>query len=352
MKKQCIFILNLFLIVFFVTFVQNTFARAPKEPNFIDLSRTMGFIIGQRFSLDRIKHEYPELGLHTTQAELEFNSTFGIAEKNIEQELKSIFKEEYPEYLAGIRKQFDDYFKSQQITEDVAINFLEEVKSRSAGKIPSPMLETLLNYQFMKTPSNEFLQGFKHTYRTKGHPKAKDLDLQIEYPISWSKREGKRPNVIQFFSSNNGRGPAQALIMVIDILTEEKEELTQEEIIALKTLEGSKELASEIFSNNGVIEMVNNMGMANIRNINSKEIVMDGWPGVMLEFTGELQRLDLTITMWTKMYIAIYKNFMIFLQGQVVKLPNETESDLQNKTLQFDPLFRFMANSLVIQSQY
>jgi hypothetical protein len=352
MKKHRILVLNLLTIIFFVAFAQNTLAKAPKEPIHIDLSKTLGFIMGQRFSLDRIKHEYPELSLQVKMTELEFNNSFGIAEKNIKKELKSIFKEQYPEYLAEMRNQMNNILKSQQMNQDVAMAFLEEVNLRSAGNIPSPMLEILLTYQFIQRPHNELLRGFKNNYRTKGHPKAKGLDLQIEYPISWSKREGKRPNVVQFFSSNNGRGPAQALIMVRDISKEAQGELTHEEIQALNTLEGSKELASEVFSNNGIIEMVNNMGMTNVRNINSKKIVMDRWPGAVLEFTGELQQLDFTVTMCIKTYFVIYKNFMIFLQGQVVKLPNETENELKNKRTLFDPLFRFMANSLVIQSQY
>lgn len=335
-----------------IAFAQNTFAEAPKESIYIDLSKTLGFIMGQRFSLNRIKVEYPALSLHIKKAELEFNTTFGIAEKNIEKALRGLLKDKYPEYIAAMKKQLDTTLKSQRISQDIAVQFLDEVESRAKGKIPSPMLETLLSYQFKERPANEFARGFKRIYRTNGHRKAKGLDLQIEYAKSWSKREGNRPNVIQFFSSNNGRGPAYALIMTRDIVKEAQDELTREDIKALKTLEGNKELASEVFSENSLREMANGMGMTNVRNINTKRIVIDRWPGAVLEFTGDQQRLDLTMTMYNRMYIAIYKNYMIFLQCQVGKLPSETEDALKTKISQFAPLFRFMANSLVIQSQY
>ncbi len=335
-----------------IAFAQNTFAKAPKKPLYIDLGKTLGFTMGQQFSLDRIKAEYPALSLQVKIAELEFNNTFGVAEKNIKNELNDILKGKYPEYIAAMRKQLTPTLKSQRITQEIAAQFLEEVNLRATGKIPSPILETLLTYQFNKKPVNEFVRGFKNIYRTKGHLKANGLDLQIEYPKSWSKREGNRPNVIQFFSSNNGRGLASALIMIRDLVKEVQGELTRQEIEVLKTLEGSKELASEVFSENRLIEMTNGMGITNVRNINTKKIVIDGWPGAVLEFTGDGQRLDLTISMYNRMYIAIYKNYMIFLHCQVGKLPNETDDELKTKISQFAPLFRLIANSLVIQSQY
>lgn len=251
-----------------------------------------------------------------------------------------------------MKKQLDTDHKSQQISQDVAVQFLDEVESRAKGKIPSPMLETLLSYQFIERPFNELARGFKRIYRTKGHRKAKGLDLQIEYPKSWSKREGNRPNVIQFFGSNNGRGPAYALIMIRDMVKDAQGELTREDIQVIMTPEGSKELASEMLSENSLREMANEMGMTNVQNINTKRMMLDNWPGAMLEFIGDKQRLDHTITMYNRIYIAIYKNYMIFLQCQVAKIPGETQDALKTKISQFAPLFYLMANSLVIQSQY
>ncbi len=339
-------------IILSISFTQDTSAQAPKEHLHADLSKTLGFVMGQRISLNHIKAEYPELSVQVEKVEFEFKSVFDIAEKNIRESLKDLLKDEYPEYISAVEKRLKSTIKYQKITLDIAVQFLDEVGSRAKGEIPSPMLETLLSYQFKDRPSHEFARGFKKIYRTKEHYKAKGLDLQLEYVKSWSKREGNRPNIIQFFSSNNGRGPAYALIMTKDLAKEAQGKLSRKEIKELYTLDGSKELAAEMFSENVFREMPNETGMANIRNINIKKIVIDGWPGALLEFTGEHQRLDLTMTMYNRMYIAIYKNYMIFLQCQIAKLPNETEDALKIKISQFTPLFRFMANSLIIQSQY
>lgn len=335
-----------------VAFAQYTFAASPKEPLYIDLSKTFGYIMGQRSSLSRITAKYPSLSIRVKKAELEFITTFGVAEKNIKESLRGLLRDKYPEYVSAMKKQLDTDIKSQQISQDIAVQFLDEVESRAKGEIPSPMLETLLSYQFKERPANEFVRGFKRIYRTKEHRKAKGLDLQIEYPRSWSKREGNRPNVIQFFGSNNGRGPAYALIMIRDMVKDAQGELTREDIKVIMTPEGSRELASEMLSENSLREMANEMGMTNVQNINIKRMVLDSWPGAMLEFIGDKQRLDITMTMYNRIDIAIYKNYMIFLQCQVAKIPGETENVLKTKISQFAPLFYLMANSLVIQSQY
>ena len=82
--------------------------------------------------------------------------------------------------------------------------------------------------------------------------------------------------------------------MTRDIVKEAQGELTREEIKALKTLEGSKELASEVFSENSLIEMANGMGMTNVRNINTKRIVIDRWPGAVLQSEGSQSSLLLS----------------------------------------------------------
>lgn len=351
MRKLRLLIITI-IIMLTISSIQNVFAQVSKKSLYLDLSKTFGFIMGQRFSLNRIKEEYPTLSIRAQKAELEFKVAFGVAEKNIEKTLRDLLKDKYTEYVAAMEKQIESTLMPQQTSQETAAQFLDGVESRAKGEIPSPMLEILLNYQYQQSPVDELYRGFKTKYRTKGHPKAKGLDLQVECAKSWSSREGNRPNVIQFFRSNNGRGPVFALIMIRDLIKEAEGELTNQEVATIKTLEGSKELASELFSDSSLREMVNGMGMTNVHNITTKSIVLDGWPGTMLEFIGDQQRIDITMTMYNRLYIAIYKNYMIFLQCQVINSPDDTENTLNTMVAKFAPLFHFMANSLVIQSQY
>ena len=339
----------LILMVYFNHYI---IAQTPARPIYEDLGRTQGYILGQQYALDRIKSDYPALFLQALTAEHEFMSSFGTATKKIENALKEDLKDGYLDFIEPLKNQVRNMLMSQQINYEDAINFLDEVKIRGQGDIPSPMLETLLHYQYEDRPANEFSRGYTVVYRTGGHPKAKGLDVQIEYPKSWSSREGKRPNIIQFFGSNNGRGSAYASLLVRDLSNEIGKELTPEEVVSLKTLEGSKEAAVEIFSDANMREMATGMGMNNIQGIAVKRLIVDRWPSGLLTFIGDRQQLDMVFTAYNHLYLILFKNYLVFVQFQVAEKPSDTREDFNAKISIIVPLFRLMANSIIIQSQY
>ena len=214
LKFVCLFIVFVFLVL--TAHTQTVSAQTFESSIFSDLSKTLGFIMGQRYSLNLIKTEYPNLALQAKVAESEFEISFSNAEKNIKYAFQEILKEEYPEFLETLEKQINDLVPSMHFNQEVAANFIAEVKSRARGEIPSPILETLLTYQFMDWPMEEFTLGYNRVFRTKNHPKAKNVDFQIRYPISWRPEEGERPNIIQKFTSENGRGLEGFNLMVMD----------------------------------------------------------------------------------------------------------------------------------------
>ncbi|WP_415668864.1 hypothetical protein, partial [Vibrio rarus] len=294
-NKCCSFILN-FFICMSIVFTHNALA---KGKNYADQSKALGFIIGQQYTLNRIKTEYPQLTSQVSIAEIEFHRSFGLAERNLKNELKAKLAD-YPSYINRVRSEAYPILKLQKLSYEIANQFIHEVRVRSQGKIESSILNTLLAYQYKDNPEIEFIRGFKDIYRTKGHAKSKGLDVQIEYPKSWSIQEGKRPNIIKYFNNNNGNGLVSAVIMTRDFLKGMQGALTKHEVKKIKTKKGSRELASEIFSKNTVSEMT--QGMNNVRDLKSKRIVMDGWPAAMIEFIGENKRLDVTMTVYTRMY--------------------------------------------------
>ena len=331
--------------------VQNVCAQSEKKSFYLNLSKTFGYLLGQDSTLARIKKEFPSLSLQAKKAELEFTLAFGTERKNIEKKLRSFSKKQYIEYVAGLKKEIKSMFMSQQMNKETAMQYLHEIELRAKGKIPSPILEMLLTYQYEANPVEELQHGFREKYRTKGHPKSKGLDFQIEYPKSWTLHEGERPNVIQNFRSGNEKGAVSARMMIRDIAVEMAGECSPEEIASLQTKKGSRDFAADFFSDKNLREIANR-NLDNVRNIKTKRIVLDGWPGAVIEFVGDMQRLDITMTMYSQMYISIYKNYMIFLCFSIMKFPNDTEDVFQDRLEKYSPLFHFMANSFVIQSQY
>lgn len=67
-------------------------------------------------------------------------------------------------------------------------------------------------------------------FRTQGHPKAKGVDFQVRYPASWRPAEGERPNIIQKFVSENGRGLESIMLVVKDIPLPEDYKPTKREL--------------------------------------------------------------------------------------------------------------------------
>jgi hypothetical protein len=326
----------------------------PNSSFFNDLSRTYGFVKGQNKSLSLIQKKFPDLRLQCIKAKSEFDLKFKTSYNNLEKILKDLFGEKWEDFNTSMENQINNMLIELVFSRPEAEKFLEIVEFRAKGRLESPIIETLLicNPEFIKKPNQEINMGFKHTFRTKDHSKAKGLELQVEYPMSWSMKEGKRPNIIKFFSANNGKGPASFTIMTKDLLAEPDSSDYKNEIAQLETLKGANELASDFFSESSLIDMAKSMGIKNVREIKTKRVVLDRWPGAIIEFKGEQQRVDITVKSYFRIYVCLYKNYMIFIQCGVWSWPWDKDGDFQNRINSYVPVFRSIAYNFVIQSQY
>jgi hypothetical protein len=321
-----------------------------------ELGNTFGFLISMHELLRIIERQYPSLSLYAQKSELEFQGSFGKAEKNITQLLNDVLKEEYQEFHASIVARLNSILEKQALDYDNAVNFISEVELWAKGEMPSPMRETVLHYQFEDNPVGELIQGFKQLYSTKGHRKSKGLHLQLEYPLSWSSREGKRPNIIQFFRSYNGKGRAYASIAVKDMIKEAREDgvlITSKEAEMIKTREGAMRMAKDFASNIAFLRgIADSYDLNSIRDTSVKMVTVDSWPGVVFNFIGDAERVGVKLTVYARVYIAIYKNYMIFLVLNISKEAHEPEDVLKTAIQKYTPLFDLIANSLVIMDQY
>ncbi|HWW77753.1 MAG TPA: hypothetical protein VNZ44_20280, partial [Pyrinomonadaceae bacterium] len=299
-----------------------------------DLGRALGFLLGQRITLNRVKSEFPDLASRARQAEAEFNLSFGAAETEMRKALQGMMGDEYPKFLAQAESQLKTSLASQPVTPEIAGNFLTEVEFRAKGKLPSPIFETLLTYQFMGRPAEEFAHGYKRVFRTGGHPKAKGVDFQISYPASWRQSEGERPNIIQRFVSENGRGSEMAMLMVKDLPAPPGHKITQADL-------------DDLFSENELRGMVPAGG----RLIAAKPIVLDGQKGGMVVFEQTLQRLDLSMTMRGMYFVTVWAGKMVSVQCMVYMRPG-SDTDMQGRFGRFEPVFRLIGNSFVLNDRY
>ncbi|MEI6607204.1 MAG: hypothetical protein WCP35_17970 [Verrucomicrobiota bacterium] len=309
----------------------------PKDPRWKQLSQAYGFVLGQQASLTLIEQKFEDLAPDVKQAWFAFNaSALGESVKGMEGELFTELGDKWPSMKEKMAKQMEEMVNGQQFTRDQAVAFLAEVTSRSKGRLPDSIRAALLSAhpRFSKNPGLELIEGWKQTFRSKGHPKAKGADFSLSFPASWSKREGSRPNVIQVFQSGAGHGAIVATLMVKDIPLPAGYKSTEEEV-------------KELFQPDALKEIVN--GGEDL--VDAKSIVLDGSPAGMVVSDQTKQRLDVTLKIRTTQFVTLQGSSMIFIQFMVAKMPDTTQS-LDELQKLYVPTYKAIANTFIFNDKY
>ena len=171
------------------------------------IGQAYGFILGQEYSLSRIQKEFPELASDVELARLQFRATFPDIKTKLETQLTTTMGERnFQETANSIRTKLRGNLGSQQMTKEIALNFLSQVKTRSKGEIESPVLEYLLAVKYAPNPVGEFAGGFRQRYQTDGSGKSQGIKLNLQLPRSWVAQAGERPHIVQKWQSENGTG--------------------------------------------------------------------------------------------------------------------------------------------------
>lgn len=309
----------------------------PKKSRPEQLFEAYGFVLGQQISLELIEKKFPDLSEDTKQSWIAFESSaLGKSATSLEEDLSSNIGDKWPQAKQQLTSKIQGSIEQEQLTRDKAISFLAEVQARAKGRLPDPILSTLLSVhpRYTKEPELELTEGWKQTYRTKGHPKAKGVDFSISFPASWSRREGYRPNIIQFFQSGAGHGPMTCSLMVKNMPLPAGYIPTQEEV---KELFQSDEFKRELSETGTVVEI--------------KPMVLEGAPAVMFVCDHTQQRLDITLSIRMIQFATVQGASMICIQFPLAKQPDSKDSldDLQRKYL---PIYRGIVNTFVLNDRY
>lgn len=301
------------------------------------LAQAYGFLVGQRASLKLVESEFPDLAKEVKETRFAFDSTvLGESFRGLEAELADTHGDKWPEFKKELFVQMNALIRNQRITRSEAFEFLEEVRMRGKGEIPATILSALLaaHPKYSKYPVFEIAEGWKKTYRTKGHAKAKGVDFSVDVPASWKGREGNRPNIVQVFGSDMGYGPVMFNLMVKSIPFPEGYTPTKRDL-------------EESFQPSELRETVPPGG----KFISASSIELEGLPGAILVTDMSQKRLNFEITMRMTQFIIIHKASMVALQFMVSETPedNATLDDLQKQHM---PIFKAVANTFVLNDRY
>lgn len=320
--------------VIFITTSSHTYSQSTKSTSskFLRACQAYGFLKSQEYTLTNILKEVPELNLELIKAKSLFNSNFGIARVNIDSYLQEQFGSKIDKFQEETSQKLIQLLSGQVINKQTARAFLTEVENRSNGTISTPILETLLSFQYKDSPEREFQSNHVYNYNTKGHVKSKGTDWTIKVPKSWYKREGDRPNIIQTFISDYGSGSEMMLLIVKDLGFKKGQSLSKKEEL-------------DMFSEANIKAQLS----SDSKFVYWKRMVLDNYNGVMYITEDKVERLDLKIKIRMLQYNFHRAGKVYFLQCLISGQEND---DLETQMSKFLPLFRLVANSIVENQQY
>lgn len=181
-----------------------------------------------------------------------------------------------------------------------------------------------------------FLNGPKTKYSTEGHPKAKGINISIEYPSHWQRSETDRPNIVQEFISEtpDGQFLMQCMLMIKD----------QPSFIKFF----SSEDISDVMFNEDVLKEIVPEGATFIKGDRTK---YDGEPGAWLIYMIQSERAGLRAESYILQHMFFYSRKLIGLQCGVTGLPGSA-ARVEQEFISYLPLFQLLGNSIIIQDKW
>jgi len=198
------------------------------------------------------------------------------------------------------------------------------------------LLMSLSSHSFAQPddPAREYLNGHRTTFSTKDHPKAKGVHFTIDYPSTWAAAEGKRPNIVQKFVSEGGRGLESVMIITKDLPLPPGTIITEQD---QKDLFSPSELPGMLPQDATIVD--------------AQSTQIEAAPAGILEYKIRGERAGITVLVhaWTLSFFS--GNTLVQVQFQVGGLPG-SESDVSRRMAEFKPLFMLMANSIVFPDKW
>ncbi len=181
----------------------------------------------------------------------------------------------------------------------------------------------------------QFRDGGRKTFSSKGNPKAKGVNFTISYPQSWLASDAERPNIVQKFVSDGGRGLASMMILVNDLGLPPGTVLTVED---QREMFSESEMRSSVppgatFLDGGLTQI-------------------EGIPAGSLDFFMVSERAGIRVASRTWCLNFVGDNKFVQVQFSIGGAATASERELSAQMEQYKPLFKLMANSIVLPDKW
>jgi S1-C subfamily serine protease len=299
-----------------------------KRPQWKQLSAAYGFLAGQERALELVATRFPQLAGAAKQADLQFQlSSLGEGADGLRKSFKELLGDKWEEVDKEMRDALYKTIDAQKFELAEAEAFVAELRGRAKGKLPEEFRRTLLanNPRFKQDPGLELSEGWRRTFRTKGHPKAGSVDVSIDVPESWYERDGRQSDIVKVFRSGNGHGDLLLMISVVPFTDSEKAEMAGVEL--------SADVIEEFLPDGAQV-------------LTRQETMLAGAKSVMTVFDQKQEQLGQIVAMRNTVFWLLLNDGMVALTFAFMKPQSMRSEQIEETHKRQMPSYKLIANTL------
>jgi hypothetical protein len=182
-----------------------------------------------------------------------------------------------------------------------------------------------------------FRAGNKSKFSTVGHPKSRGLNIQIEFPSSWIKKQGERPHIVQTFSSSEDGGIAKVATLSITPVPSELKNFSD------------KDIAENLFKP----EFAESILPENSKLIVANPTKYDGESGILVYYVTQMSRSGANFASIVVSHRFLYQRHAVDFTIAYSMLITSTQKQIsQQQSDSFLGLAIQMGNSIVLFDKY
>ena len=172
-------------------------------------------------------------------------------------------------------------------------------------------------------------------YTTLGDPKAKGLEVTFDYPKSWLRESGQRPNTLALVTSEGGSGLEICALEIRNI------SLPTNHIVSDRDI-------AELFDPKSLSDFM----PSGSTYISGSKTSIDGQPAAWIKFIQDMDRAGMKIRMAWVFYPIYFDKKLIYFNCSVGGGAAETKENLLKRFQLHLPLFQQMASTIIIHDKW
>ena len=345
---------RIYWIIILIALVSSANAQTKDREYYLDISKALGYSYGIELTNNLIQERFSDLSKKALMSQLEFNLAHKKAIVAMEDEMATKMEIDKTEFKTQLLNQFSTQFDTNNFSYSEASKYLKNFKlERIFGEdeLYNNFVQILLrhNPRYKEVPAKEYLNNYREKFTSNNHKKAKGLTLSIEYPTSWIKQEGKRPNILQLIKSYDAS--CNLTILIKDIIVEmgmDKSTLSKEDRDYIYSDAFADEMINDVFTYDYGREYIDGMGLEDVGDYYYERTKIDGQPAMLVKASGRLKRGIVNMRVFTINYLIVYENYMINI-GFMINSYNE---NLPEEKKKYELLSELISSSLIFTEKW